>query len=91
MVQSVATQTGPMPTGASPVYTSGPANERDTQAMVGSMDMVLQLLPRLKEMAQRARGPKAKAIVMDAGLVRTLDALKQATTLSEVMLALNQL
>ena len=78
------------PPAASAVSYAAPDN-RDAAALVGSMDLVLQLLPRLKEMAIRARGPRAKAIVMDAGLVRALDALQQANSLSEVLEALAQL
>lgn len=81
----------PVPSG--PVqYTSTVAvNPSDTASLVGSMDVMLQIVPRLKEMAERARGPKSKAIVLDAGLVRVLDALLKAESLSDVMDALKHL
>jgi len=60
-------------------------------AFMGSMDTVLQIVPRLRQVAARVRGPKAKTILMDARLVAIFDGLKEADSLAEVLEALNRL
>jgi hypothetical protein len=67
------------------------SNPADVASLTGSMDVMLQLVPRLRDMAIRARGPESKVIVMDAKLVRFLDSLKESQSLTDVIGALKHL
>ncbi len=60
-------------------------------AFMGSMDTVLQIVPRLRQVAARVRGPKARTILMDARLVAIFDGLKEADSLADILEALNRL
>lgn len=46
-----------------------------SNAMVGSLDNLMHFVPKLQQLGERLRGPKAKVILMDAGLVRTFEGL----------------
>lgn len=69
----------------------GPASAATEAAMLASMDHVVQLVPRLRELARTIRGPKSKAIVMDPALIDVFDGLKDANDLTEVVAALGRL
>jgi hypothetical protein len=60
-------------------------------AMVGSLDNMMHIVPKLKQLGARLRGPRAKVILMDAELVRTFDAFKEINTLADAVRALEQL
>jgi len=60
-------------------------------AMVGSLDNLMQFVPKLQQLGQRLRGPKAKVILMDPGLVRTFEAFKEIHSLADAVKALEQL
>jgi hypothetical protein len=62
-----------------------------SSAMVGSLDNLMDIVPKLKEMGERLRGPKAKVILMDAGLVRTFDAFRSINNLADLVKALEEL
>jgi len=57
---------------------------------MGSMDTVIQLVPRLRDLARILRGPRSKAILLDPELVRVFDALQEAENLSDVLRALHR-
>ncbi len=62
-----------------------------SSAMVGSLDNLMQFVPKLQQLGQRLRGPKAKVILMDPGLVRTFEAFKEIHSLADAVKALEQL
>jgi hypothetical protein len=62
-----------------------------SSAMVGSLDNLMHFVPKLQQLGQRLRGPKAKVILMDPGLVRAFDAFKEIHTLADAVKALEQL
>lgn len=78
---------------AAPVAGSAPIHlaPEASNAMVGSLDNIMHLVPKLKKMGERLRGPKAKVILMDAGLVRAFDAFCQIDTLADAVKALDEL
>jgi hypothetical protein len=76
------------------VMTSGAPVQLDAQAtsaVVGSLDQLMDIVPKLQQLGERLRGPKARVILMDAGLVRAFDALCQVNSLADVRKALEQL
>ncbi len=76
------------------VVASGAPVQFDAQAasaVVGSLDQLMDIVPKLQQLGQRLRGPKARVILMDAGLVRAFDALCQVNSLADVRRALEQL
>ena len=62
-----------------------------SSAMVGSLDNLMHFVPKLQQLGERLRGPKAKVILMDAGLVRTFEAFKEVHSLADAIKALEQL
>lgn len=62
-----------------------------SSALVGSMDHMMHLVPRLRQLGERLRGPKARVILMDPGLVRAFDGLKDAASLADLVKALEAL
>jgi len=83
------------PATASPAVALGPAGQPASAAipaevLMGSMDTVIQLVPRLRDLARILRGPRSKAILLDPELVRVFDALQEAENLSDVLRALHR-
>jgi hypothetical protein len=74
-----------------PIVVSPTSVQLDSEAMVGSLDNMMQIVPKLQQLGQRLRGPKAKVILMDAGLVRAFDAFKEVHTLADAVKALENL
>jgi len=62
-----------------------------SQAVMGSLDHMMHIVPKLKMLGERLRGPKSKVILMDAGLVRTFDAFREVNSLADLVKSLENL
>jgi len=79
---------------APPIMVSPTSVQLDAEAasaVVGSLDTVMQFVPKLQRLGQRLRGPKSTVILLDPGLVRAFDAFKEVKTLADVVKALEHL